>query len=161
MNSARANKENGDWEIIKKYYVDCTTYLYLLEFLTSGSKSGTHTHTILMERDWEIRNCIVFIISSCFELGPWENNGSALASELKHSRRDSWSTHFTWNSYTHVYCSLRTIVFWLVTYSSVFAETSGAHTLLGTVIQLLNPASAHLFTDKPAGDLHWTNLRVV
>jgi hypothetical protein len=61
MNSARANKENGDWEIIKKYYVDCTTYLYLLEFLTSGSKSGTHTHTILMERDWEIRICIVFI----------------------------------------------------------------------------------------------------
>jgi hypothetical protein len=80
---------------------------------------------------------------------------------LKHSRQDSWSTHFTWNSCTPVYCSLRTIVFWLVTYSSVFVETSGAHTLLGTVIQLLNPASVHLFTDKSAGDLHWTNPRVV
>ena len=73
----------------------------------------------------------------------------------------SWSTHFTWNSCTPVYCSLRTIVFWLVTYSSVFVETSGAHTLLGTVIQLLNPASVHLFTDKSAGDLHWTNPQVV
>jgi hypothetical protein len=79
-------------------------------------------------------NCSVLIMSSCFEWGPWENNGSALASELKHSCQDSWCTHFTWNSYTPVYCSLRTIVFWLVTYSSVFVETSGAHTVLGTVI---------------------------
>jgi hypothetical protein len=100
-------------------------------------------------------------MSSCFEWGPWENNGSALASELKHSYQDSWCTHFTWNSYTPVYCSLRTIVFWLVTYSSVFVETSGAHTLLWTVIQLLNPASVHMFTDKSAGDLLWTSPRVV
>ena len=108
-----------------------------------------------------LKNYSVLIMSFCFNRGPWENNGCALASELKHSCRDSWSTHFTWNSFTPVYCSLRTIVFWLVTYSNVFVETFGAHTLLGTVIQLLNPASVHLFTDKPAGDLHWTNPRVV
>jgi hypothetical protein len=66
---------------------------------------------------------------------------------------------FARNSYTPVCCSLRTIVLWLVT--SVFVEGSGAHTLLGTVIQVFNPASVHLYTDKPADDLHWTNLRVV
>ena len=33
--------------------------------------------------------------------------------------------------------------------------------MLGTVIQLFIPAYVHLYTDKPAGDLLWTNLRVV
>jgi hypothetical protein len=59
-----------------------------------------------------LRNCSVLINikSSCFEWGLWGKNGSALVSELKHSHRNSWSTYFTWNSYTPVYCSLRTIV---------------------------------------------------
>ena len=48
-----------------------------------------------------------------------------------------------------------------VTYSCVFGKTHGAHTLLGPVIQLFIPASVHLNTDKPAGDLLWTNPRVV
>ena len=48
-----------------------------------------------------------------------------------------------------------------LTYSDVFIETLGAHTLLGTVMQLFSPASVHLYTDKPAGDLLWSNLRVV
>ena len=37
-----------------------------------------------------------------------------------------------------------------VIYSDVFIEPLGAHTLLGTVIQLFIPASVHLNTDKPA-----------
>ena len=51
-----------------------------------------------------------------------------------------------------------------VTYSDVFIELLGAHTLLGTVMQLFSPASVysvHLYTDKPAGVLLWTNLGVV
>ena len=39
--------------------------------------------------------------------------------------------------------------------------TCGAHTLLGTVIRLFIPASVHLYTDKLAGDLLWTNWWVV
>ena len=33
--------------------------------------------------------------------------------------------------------------------------------MLGTVTRLFIPASVHLYTDKPAGDLLWTNPRVV
>jgi hypothetical protein len=47
-----------------------------------------------------------------------------------------------------------------VTYSDIFIETLRAHTLLGTVIQLFIPASVHLYMDKPAGYLLWTNLKV-
>ena len=98
-----------------------------------------------------LRNCSVLFTSSCFDWGLWE----------KRFRRESWSTHFAWNSYMTVYSSLRTLVLKRVTYSSVFVETCGAHTLLGTVTLLFIPASVHLYTDKPAGDLLWTNPRVV
>jgi hypothetical protein len=48
-----------------------------------------------------------------------------------------------------------------VTYSDVFIEPLGAHTLLGTVMQLFSPSAVHLYMDKPAGDLLWTIPRVV
>ena len=37
-----------------------------------------------------------------------------------------------------------------VTYSSVFVESCGAHTLLGTVIRLFIPACVRLYRDKTA-----------
>ena len=74
--------------------------------------------------------------------------------------------HFAWNSHTAYSCLFQPLYACTcpnlqVTYSDVFIETLGAHTLLGTVIQLFIPASVHLYTDKPAGDLLWTNPRVV
>jgi hypothetical protein len=77
-----------------------------------------------------LRICSILIMSACFEWGPWGNNGSG-----------RW---------------LCTIVYWLITYSSVFV---GAHTLLGTVTRLFNPASVHwqtcgwLTLDNSAGGL--------
>ena len=76
LNSARANKENVDWEIIlRNYYVDCTTYLYLLVFLMSGSKNGTH---ILNTHGKRLGNkklyCIyllLFFVSGCIEYWRW------------------------------------------------------------------------------------------
>jgi hypothetical protein len=94
----------------------------------------------------------------------WHSLIRAILTELQHFRWDLGSKHFALNSHTAVYSSLCMRVLaqtcrWQ--YSDVFIETLGAHTLLGTVIQLFIPASQHLYTDKPAGDLLWTNLRVV
>jgi hypothetical protein len=87
--------------------------------------------------------------------------------KLKHCHRESWSTHFAWNSYTPVHCSLCTLVhgqtsrlLCTIVYC-VFVNTCGAHRLLGTVTRLFNPASVHLYMDKPADDLLLTNPRVV
>jgi hypothetical protein len=57
-----------------------------------------------------------------------------------------------------VYSSLLTFVHERVTYSSVSVETCGAYTLLGTIT---HSSSVQLYTDKPAGDLLWTNSWVV
>ena len=64
---------------------------------------------------------------------------------------------FTLNSNTAVYSSQCTLVHgqtwgWL---------TCEAHTLLGTDTQLFIPAYVLLYMDKPAGDLLWTNPRVI
>ena len=44
---------------------------------------------------------------------------------------------------------------------SACVDTCEAHSLLRAVSQLFIPASVHLHTDKPAGDLLWTNLLVI
>ena len=45
--------------------------------------------------------------------------------------------------------------------SGVFVKTCEAHTLLGAVTPLLNPASVHLYMGKSADDILWTNLQVI
>ena len=46
---------------------------------------------------------------------------------------------------------------------SVFINTKGAHTKLGTAIHFFIPAFIHLYTDIPVGlgELLWTNQRVI
>ena len=45
-----------------------------------------------------------------------------------------------------------------VTLVVLLREACEAYTLLGTGTQLFISASVHLYMDKPAGDLLWTNL---
>ena len=48
-------------------------------------------------------------------------------------------------------------VHWSITKPSIAqSEAWGAHTKLGTVIWFFIPASIHLYTDLPAGELLWT-----
>ena len=100
--------------------------------LDSCTKVGTQRYNghrcnllPLMLRNWSI------LLMSCrFACGLWENNGSGLACLFFMKNKGTFLSDISWSEPT-----------W-VSYS-VFVETHGAHTLLGTVIRLYIPASLH------------------
>ena len=71
-------------------------------------------------------------------------------------------SHFTTSTKQMAVVIFRTLyIFTLLGHSSVFVETCDARTLPGSVILVFIPAFVHMYMDKPAGDLLWTNLRVI